>query len=367
MNFYLPTEIIEEEYALSKHKEILKKYGHSALIVTGKSSAKKCGAYDEVVEILDEMDIKHFLFDQIEENPSTDTILKAIQSVADHTIDFVIGIGGGSPMDASKAIALLLHHPGAGINYLYDANADSTALPVICIPTTCGTGSEVTGISVLTRHDKNAKGSIPHRIYPSLALVDYRYLRALPDHVLKSSVIDAFCHGVESFINSKANDYSNLFALEAIEILGQTMPELSEIAQASADLTMAVSIKKDALLQRLIHASTLAGIAIAHTGTSLPHALSYRLTYNDQIPHGVACAYFLLDFIEEAPSIYQEELLSCINLKDLSQLRELVDGLMDFSAISKETVLTSIKEVGANPQKMGTAPFKSKLNYGIPK
>ena len=345
MNYYMPVKIFEEENAVRNHKELLNSLGTKALIVSGRTSAVKCGALDDITIALDSLGISHICFNEVEENPSTDTIIDATKFGLDAGADFVIGIGGGSPMDAAKAIALLMAHPGAGLDYLYDASQSATALPVVCIPTTCGTGSEATGISVLTRHDNNSKGSIPHRIYPKIAFVDYRYLRALPKSVLHSSAIDALCHAVESYINKKSTAYSSLFAFEAMTIFGKALPLLD-------------SDCNDELLSNLIHASTLAGMAIAHTGTSIPHALSYRLTYNDGTAHGTACAYFLADFVRQSPDMYRNKILELMGIDSIDDFSRLIESVCDFSLINADSVAASKKEIGANPAKMGTAPFE---------
>ena len=345
MLYYIPVKIYEESNAIANHTQDLKALGSTALIVTGKSSAKKCGALSDIEAALNSADIKHFLFDQVEENPSTDTILAATDYAKDKNIDFVIGIGGGSPMDASKAIALMLKNPTKGLDFMYDKSAKTSALPVVAIPTTCGTGSEATGVSVLTRHDTQSKGSIPHKIFPTLALCDYKYLKKLPERVLKSSAIDALCHAAESLIHAKSTEYSEMFAMEALRCLGPSLKALID-NQVS-----------DELLNNLLHASTLAGMAIAHTGTALPHALSYRLTYDDSISHGFACAYFLPDYVKISSFEYKNKLLNVLNLTSEQELSTIISALCDFSDIKKETVEKSLTEVKNNPAKLSTAPF----------
>lgn len=352
MIYNMPVKIYEDKNVIEKNKALFSSFGENCLIVTGRSSAKKCGAYDEVVEALTSRNINFYLFDQIEENPSADTIINAVNLMKNNKIDFVIGIGGGSALDAAKAIALLIFQfKGADtkgaelLEYLYDATKSAESLPVIAIPTTCGTGSEATGVSVLTRHDKKSKGSIPHKIFPSIAFVDYRYILSLPKHIVNSSAVDALCHAVEAIINVKANDYSNMFAAEALRVLGSTFPKLASGEPLGI------------LAPQLIHASTLAGMAISHVGTSLPHALSYRLTYNDGIPHGIACAYFLSDFINNAPEKYKEQVVVPLEI-GANELYELINKLCSFDSINKETVSCSIEEIRNNPAKLATAPFK---------
>lgn len=352
MLYNMPVKIYEDKNIIEKNKSLFSSFGKNCLIVTGRSSAKKCGAYDDVIEALTNQNISYYLFDQIEENPSTDTIINVVDLMKNKKIDFVVGIGGGSALDASKAIALLLFQfkdaktdKSELLEYLYDSTKSAESLPVIAIPTTCGTGSEATGVSVLTRHDKQSKGSIPHKIFPSIAFVDYRYILSLPRHIVNSSAVDALCHAVEAIINVKAQAYSNMFASEALRVLGSSLPKL-----ASGE-------SLEILAPQLIHASTLAGMAISHVGTSLPHALSYRLTYNDGIPHGIACAYFLSDFIFNAPEKYKEQLTVPLGI-DTNELYELINKLCSFDSINKETVSCSIEEIRNNPAKLATAPFK---------
>jgi len=345
MIYNLPVKVFEETFSLENNKSELVKFGKNALIVTGRNSAKNCGALGDVTTALDSLSISYEIFDKVEENPSTETIGQAVDFARNYSVDFVIGIGGGSPMDAAKSIALLLNHPNASIRDLYDPAFESTALPVVAIPTTCGTGSEVTGVSVLTRHDKKSKGSIPHKIFPTIAFVDWRYLVNLPERILKSSAIDALCHATESLICAKSNDFSSMFALEALRHLGNALPKLRD------------GQKDESVLSELLHASTLAGMAIAHTGTAIPHALSYRLTYNNSVVHGFACAYFLPDYVKISSSTHQIQLLNALNLTSVAEFYDLVYDICDFSDIKKETVDLAKAELKNNPAKLSTAPF----------
>ena len=362
MNFLLPTLLIEDKNAIRNNSHLLLSLGKSCLIVTGKSSARKCGALEDIVEALEEKVISYMIFDEIEENPSVDTILRARDFTINKSIDFVIGIGGGSPMDAAKAIALMLKHPDYDATSLYNKDLDSKALPVVAVPTTCGTGSEVTGVSVLTRADRGTKGSIPHKIYPTLAFVDYRYIMALPKNILNNTAVDAFMHAVESLINTKSSEYSSMFAQEALRFLGVVLPHLLDENDALSDKNNTALDETD--LRYLMHAASLAGMAIAHTGTSLPHALSYRLTYDDKIPHGLACGYFFKPFFRQTDISIKMQIFDCMNLDSEDQIYNLIDGLLDYSTIKKETVAKSIAEICANPAKLATAPFEANFsNY----
>jgi alcohol dehydrogenase len=199
----MPVPVFEEHDAVRNHAADFKKFGRKALIVTGRSSAKKNGAYDDVTSALDVQGITHVLFDEVEENPSIETVMKARDLGVREQADFVVGIGGGSPLDAAKAISLMIRHADKDISYLYSPDGGSEALPIVAVPTTCGTGSEVTPVSVLTNTPKGIKKSIPHKLFPQLALIDGKYLGFAPERVLACTAFDALTHLVESELNSK--------------------------------------------------------------------------------------------------------------------------------------------------------------------
>ena len=218
MKFYMPALVYSEENCVIKHGAELASLGTRALIVTGKSSARRCGAFADVTKALDDHGVSWVEFAEVEENPSVETIMRARQVGCKVQADFVIGIGGGSPMDAAKAIALMIRHADRDWDYLYDKSAETTTLPIAEIPTTAGTGSEVTAVSVLTRHDKHIKGSIPHKIFADLALIDGKYVSSAPAQILANTTMDALCHLYESYIHSASTDYSRMCAEAGIKI-----------------------------------------------------------------------------------------------------------------------------------------------------
>ncbi len=282
MKYYMPVRVFDEKECVRNHADDIASFGRKALVVTGRSSSFSNGSYDDVKQALDDSGIDHEVFSEVEENPSTDTVLGAKERYASAGIDFVIGIGGGSPMDAAKAIALVLKHPEADPEYLYDPSRPSDALPVICVPTTCGTGSEVTGVSVLTRHDKKTKISMTHKVFPDLALIDGKYLRSASKTLIINSSVDALAHLLESALNAKADDYVQMTASAGLKLWAQTKDVLTGDREPSDE--------DRALLMR---SSALGGMSIAGCGTSIPHALSYTLTYDMGLAHGRAVGYFL--------------------------------------------------------------------------
>ena len=347
MIFDLPVKIIEDEDCVIKNSKELAKLGKKALVVTGRSSAKKCGAYDDVCEALTKEGIAFELFDEIEENPSVETIVKARDRYKDAGIKFVIGIGGGSPMDAAKAIAVLLCYLEEDGEFLYTAVPNGKTLPVVEIPTTCGTGSEVTKVSVLTRHNKKTKASIAHRYYPVLALMDSKYLSKAPMSIITNTAIDALAHLVESDLNTNTTFFSRtvgadgyrLIAKEKDVLTGKRAPEAEDF-------------------RNLMNASLFAGISIAHAGTSLPHSLGYKLTYELGVPHGPACAYFLTAYMKEVEKEESARILELLGIADLDEFEAFLQAACLKGAKYDEAILReSAEDVMANTAKLKNTPF----------
>lgn len=338
-------EIYQERDAVQNYSKKLTSLGSRALIVTGRHSAKNNGALSDVVNALEYRGISYALFDEVEENPSVDTILMGRNAGISADADFIIGIGGGSPMDAAKAIALLLKNPGKGVDFLYESGNPSDALPVVCIPTTCGSGSEATAVSVLTRPDISKKGSIPYRIFPDYSFLDIKYLRKADPQLIRNTAMDAFSHLIESLINSGANDLCRAIALQGLHKFRYVKEAL-----------LRKEVPGDSTLDDLMAMACLAGMAIAITGTALPHAMSYTLTLDRHIPHGPSAAYFIPGYLHAAGKL-ADPVWDQIKIHDAWDLKEYFMRLYHFEKIDKETVAAAVESVSGNEAKLATAPF----------
>ena len=223
--FYMPTKIIFEEKCLLTHKHEFKSFGKRCLIVTGRSSARKSGALSDLLVAFKEMDIKSFVFDEIMENPTFEILQKAIDEFRDSGIDFLVGIGGGSPLDASKMIGVLLENPEIDARDLMSTNGLSSK-PIVAIPTTSGTGSETTPYAVITDHNAQKKLSCMPKIFPKIAFLDTRYYMTMPDRVIRSTAVDVLCHLVEGFLVKKSNCYSDEIAMSGLKFFVNAMNTL---------------------------------------------------------------------------------------------------------------------------------------------
>ena len=346
MNFYMPVKVYSEENCVQRHAAELSALGKRALIVTGKSSARKCGAFFDVTGALEQFGVSWVEFAEVEENPSVETVMKARDLGVSEAADFVIGIGGGSPMDAAKAIALMIRHADQDWTYMYDGLAETSTVPIAEIPTTAGTGSEVTAVSVLTRHDKHVKGSIPHKIFAQLALIDGKYVAKAPSHVLANTTMDALAHLYESYVHSKATDYSRMCADAGIRVWARSKDVILGRREA---------VPED--FRNMMNASAMAGMAIAHTATSIPHALSYRLTYSAHMAHGKACGYFLAAYLREADPVEVAHILKLAGFDSIDELEAYYVTTCGRDDVPAEILEQTVREVASNEAKCKLPPF----------
>ena len=346
MKYYMPTKVYSGKGCVAAHRKEIAAFGKKALIVTGAHSARANGSLADVQSALDAEGVGSVVFDQVEENPSVETIMKARDFGAAEGVDLVIGIGGGSPMDAAKAIALMIRNQDAPWELLYQAESGAKWLPVICVPTTCGTGSEVTAVSVLTNHALGTKASIKHAIFPEIALIDGTYLAKAPLSVLRNTAVDALAHLVETHINADRTDYSDMCVAAGLQVWSRSREVLLGQKEASEEDYC-----------NMMTASTMGGMAIAQTGTSLPHALGYKLTYELGMAHGKACGYFLQNYIREASGEEQAWVLKHSGFASVDEMEEFYEAVCGREDVDSALLEDSVDRLMADPARLAKATF----------
>ena len=286
MEFFFPTRVIVGRGCVRENAAAFKAFGDRALIVTGRSSAKKCGALDDVCAALTAAGVTYMVFDKIEQNPLFTTCAEGARLASEQGVQFVVGIGGGSPLDASKAIARLTADPGSGERELFAKTARIKALPVVAVGTTAGTGSEVTQVAVITGTDGRKTSARAEDLFPALALGDPTYTEFMPEKFTRSTAADALAHCIESYFNTTATPFSRMYAKEGARLLTglfSVFPDGAALTAGQRDETYLASL--------------YGGIAISVTGTCMPHQLSYFLTERHGVAHGAACAFWLPEFL----------------------------------------------------------------------
>ena len=282
MNQYMPVHVYTGEYAVSKNEIEFSRYGKRCALITGKSSAVKSGALQDVTDTLTRMGVVSCVYDGISQNPSVESCISGGRFANQFRADYIIGIGGGSALDAAKAAAVFAANPELDEARFYQKLWQADPLPVLLVGTTAGTGSEVTKVSVLT--DSSGKKHSIHddRLFARAAFGDPRYTMSLPASVTLSTGIDVLSHCAESFFNRKADEISRAFAIRGIQLLYEPL------LKAAKGETLSLIQREE-----LYNASIMGGLAICGTGTCFPHNVGYYLTENYGLPHGFASAVFL--------------------------------------------------------------------------
>lgn len=319
MKHYMPTRILTGVNILDRNKGLFHKLGNRCLIITSAHSGRASGALGDIEKILKENDSSYQIYDQIRENPTVVSCIEAGKMAHDMKADYIIGIGGGSVLDAAKTAAVVANNTELDEDAIYRLSWTNRPKPLILIGTTAGTGSEATYVSVMT--NKNGmKRSIHHDdLYALYAFGDPRYTATMSDRVRISTAIDALAHLLESYFNNNASDISKAYSFEGIRLL---YPKLKKLAQKEE-----LSLEE---LETVYNASILGGMAINITGTVFCHTLGYYFTETYHLPHGFACALFtnaLLDYEEERNRDYSDRLYQTLQI-DKEELKETIRTLL---------------------------------------
>ncbi|MDR1629180.1 MAG: iron-containing alcohol dehydrogenase [Oscillospiraceae bacterium] len=283
MDHYMPVRLFFGERTVFENRNEFKKLGKRCLIVTGGTSAVRSGALADVAAVFAGLDIAHQVFDEIEPNPQTDTCHRAGNAAREFGADFILGIGGGSPLDAAKVVGVFAKNEQFAPSDIYARGENPARLPVALIGTTAGTGSEVTSVSVLTESVTGRKRSTSSDdLYAAVSFCDPRYTASMPYDVTVSTALDAFAHAAESLLSSARDEMSALYAQRAVTMLWPVFEQFYENKSMP-----------DAAGRAAIYAASLfAGFALNSTGTLFPHTLGYVLSEDFHVPHGKACAAF---------------------------------------------------------------------------
>ena len=321
--YFLPVNIEFGSGKVAKAGELTKPYGKKALIVTGHSSAKKSGLYDKVKDSLKAEGIDSVLFDKVAQNPLTTTAAEGAAFAKDNGCDVVVAIGGGSIMDCAKAIAFLAVNDGDVSDYIFGKKASDTALPIILIPTTCGTGSEGNGIAVLTNPDNGDKKSLRcNAIVAKVSIVDPECMMTMPKHVLASVGFDALCHNMESYTSKIAQPFTDALSLYAVDLIAHNLVDVYK-GTGSKDSWEKITL-----------ASTIGGMVINTTGVTLAHGMEHPASGLKDVVHGKGLAALTPTIIEDSYQGAPEKFAKLAKLfggekaEDLAgKVRELLDDI----------------------------------------
>lgn len=343
--FSIPQNIVFGAGALLKLPEIAAKLKKSKALIISGPHLEKIGLVAKCSAAMEAAGIESVSFCRTEGNPSVETVDSACELFKDSAADFIVAFGGGSPLDVAKAVAAKASYGGKVTDYEGGGKVPGPVVPMIAIPTTAGTGSEVTAFSVITDHSRNYKLTIASNyLLPSYAILDPELISTVPERTAAACGIDAMIHALESYISKAASPFSEMFSLRALELIGSSIR------------TYVKDRGNTKAAEKMMLGSLFAGIAFSHARLGDVHAMSHPLSAFFDIPHGVANAILLPKVVEfnevatENPDMKEKyyQIYRCVCQKALSKEDFLPSMLhIELAALNKDLEIPDgIKEAG---------------------
>ena len=336
-SFSVPQEIIVGKGSLARLPEAAEKLGGKHGFIISGPHLNKMGIVASCSESLENAGIKVDAYTETEGNPSVETVEKAAAAFCKSGADFIIALGGGSPMDVAKAVGVVARYGGSITEYEGGGRVPGDIIPLIAIPTTAGTGSEVTAFSVITDHSRNYKLTVfSYKLIPAYAILDPELLTTAPVSVAAACGIDAMVHALEAYISKDASPFSDAMAEKALDLIGKN------IRRYVADRTDIEAA------EAMITGSLFAGIAFSWARLGDVHAMSHPVSAYFDVPHGVANAILLPTIVEYNALADRGKYLKLFNYISLTPASE-----AEFEPFMLVDLLTKLNEQLGIPGSLG--------------
>lgn len=285
--FSVPQNILIGRGSVSRLPEIIKGMHKSHAFIVSDPQLERMGIVQKCAGLLKENGIESDAFTETEGNPSVETVNRATERFLDSGADCIIALGGGSSMDVAKAVGLLATYGGSITEYEGSGKVPGPIVPLVALPTTAGTGSEVTAFSVITDHSRDYKLSVASNyLLPAYAIVDADLIATVPARVAAACGVDAMIHAIESYLSKGSNPFTDAMAEKALELIGRS------IRRYVADRS------NQAAGEDMIAGSLFAGIAFSSARLGNVHAMSHPVSAYFNVAHGVANAILLPVILE---------------------------------------------------------------------
>ena len=315
----MPTRVESGNRISERTGEMIKELGAARVLIVTDKGVRAAKLLEGIEKSLEHVDLDYEIYDQVEPNPSAETIHRGLEYLKQHKSEAVLAIGGGSSIDTAKGIATMATNAGHILDYEGVGRIKNTPIPIIVIPTTAGTGSETTNSTVVTNKETSFKlGVLSSKLFPNLAILDPSLTVRLPQEITAATGMDALTHAIESYTSKAASPVSQAFAMQAIKMIGKNLTK-----------TYFVGTDIESREQMLV-ASMLAGVAFSQSRLGNVHAISHTFGGVFNIPHGIANAVLL-------PFVMKFNLRACTDqYKDIAiALGKNVSGLSTIEAAEK--------------------------------
>ena len=339
----MPTRVESGNRISEKTGEMIKELGAARVLIVTDKGVRAAKLLEGIEKSLEHVDLDYEIYDQVEPNPSAETIHRGLEYLKQHKSEAVLAIGGGSSIDTAKGIATMATNAGHILDYEGVGRIKNTPIPIIVIPTTAGTGSETTNSTVVTNKETSFKlGVLSSKLFPNLAILDPSLTVRLPQEITAATGMDALTHAIESYTSKAASPVSQAFAMQAIKMIGKNLTK-----------TYFVGTDIESREQMLV-ASMLAGVAFSQSRLGNVHAISHTFGGVFNIPHGIANAVLL-------PFVMKFNLRACTDqYKDIAiALGKNVSGLSTIEAAEKaiEAVIemNQVMKIPLNIKELGVS------------
>jgi alcohol dehydrogenase len=344
-SFSIPQNVYFGWGSLADLAEVATKTGAKKAFIVSGPHLKKAGYVDLCAEKLKQAGIDSESFTETEGNPSTDTVEKAAAKFKDSGADMIVAFGGGSPLDVAKAVAVIGTYGGKITDYEGVGKVPGPVVPMIAIPTTAGTGSEVTSFSVITDHSRDYKLTVGSTyLLPEYVILDPELITTVPMKTAAYCGVDAMVHALESYISLASSPFSEMMSLQALELIG-------------ANIKAYVEDRKDReAAEGMLLGSLFAGIAFSHARLGDVHAMSHPVSAFFDVPHGLANAVLLPTVVQfncETDSGKYYEIYRKVAVKPVPQKLFSPEMLADELKILNSSlgIPATLKEVGVDSSK----------------
>jgi alcohol dehydrogenase len=354
--FVFPTRVRYGEGVLEELPEIVREYGKEKIFVVTDKGVREAGLVDLVVDILKKEGFDQIsVFDEVDPNPRTTSVNRGAEIAKEFGAEILLAIGGGSPIDTAKGIGVLMTNEGIIEDYEGFFKVVNELPPFVTIPTTVGTGSEVTEWAVITDLSRMFKMSVADtKLYPDVALLDPVMVAKLPAPIVASTGMDALSHAIEGYVCKISTPVADAIALYAIELIGENILSAvyADDYEAKANLQLG---------------SMLAGIVISQTDVAGVHCMGEALGGMYDTPHGIANATilpYMMDYcaVAEADKYSRIAKALGIDTKNMGKMEAARAAALAVKELNDDLLIPTLKEVGANPEDFRLLSEKAEAN-----
>jgi len=349
-------------FGLDAYKEIhskIKNLKGTKVLIVSDVGVTKAGIADKIKKGIEEEGFIAETYSEIATEPTLKPLNKAVAYVREKNYDVIVGVGGGSAMDTSKVMAILKTNTKDLLQYVQGEKFEKPRLPLILVPTTAGTGSEVTGDAVMSVKDKKTWISDASLI-PDVAIVDPKLSISMPQRITASSGLDVLCHAIEGMMTIHSNRLMDAIAMKSVELVAHSLERAYKCGRD-------IKARYDMMI-----AATLAGIVNQNAPATWPHSIGYTLTHKYNLPHGLSCIVGLPYVMRYNLAMCEEKFARMaevmgLNLEGMTQREKALQGILQIREIaSRVDAATTLKEIGVSKDHLDKLAKECMTEYPRP-